>query len=162
VQAALDILGAEKFVSSQPQYSLLHRGPERELIPLSARSGISQIVWSPLAQGVLSGKYLPGGAPPRDSRAADATMNGFLNQTWFERPVLEAVQALKPLAARAGLTLAQFALAWVLRQPNVAAAIIGASRPEQVDENAAASGRTVPAELFAEAERIIGAVSPAA
>ncbi len=162
VQAAQDILGAEKFVSSQPQYSLLHRGPERALIPLSARSGISQIVWSPLAQGVLSGKYLPGGALPRDSRAADAAMNGFLNQAWFARPVLEAVQALKPLAERAGLTLAQFALAWVLRQPNVAAAIIGASRPEQVDENAAASGRTVPAELFEAAERIIGAATPAA
>jgi aryl-alcohol dehydrogenase-like predicted oxidoreductase len=162
VQAALGIPGAEKFVSSQPQYSLLHRGPERALIPLSARSGISQIVWSPLAQGVLTGKYLPGGALPGNSRAADATMNGFLNQAWLQRPVLEAVQALKPLAARAGITLPQFALAWVLRQPNVAAAIIGASRPEQVDENAAASARAVPAELFAEAERIIGAVSPAA
>jgi aryl-alcohol dehydrogenase-like predicted oxidoreductase len=160
VQAALGMLGTEKFVSSQPQYSLLHRGPERELIPLSARSGISQIVWSPLAQGVLSGKYAPGGALPRDSRAADATMNGFLNHAWLARPVLEAVQALKPLAERAGLTLSQFALAWVLRQPNVAAAIVGASRPDQVDENAAASGRTVPAELFEAAERIIGAATP--
>lgn len=159
IEAALGILGAEKFVSSQPQYSLLHREPERALIPLSARSGISQIVWSPLAQGVLTGKYPPGGTLPPDSRAADATMNGFLDRDWFKPPVLEAVQALKPLAERAGLTLAQFSLAWVLRQPNVAAAIIGASRPEQVDENAAASGHVVPAELFEQAGRIISAVA---
>lgn len=159
IEAALGILGADKFVSSQPQYSLLHRGPERALIPLSARSGISQIVWSPLAQGVLTGKYAPGGTLPPESRAADDTMNGFLNQAWFKPPVLQAVQSLKPLAQRAGLTLAQFALAWVLRQTNVAAAIIGASRPEQVDENAAASGHAVPAESFEEAERIIGAVA---
>jgi aryl-alcohol dehydrogenase-like predicted oxidoreductase len=155
VEAALAIPGVEKFVSSQPQYSLLHRSPERSLIPLSAGSGISQIVWSPLAQGVLTGKYLPGGNTPPDSRAANDAINGFLNQEWLQPKVLEAVQALRPLAARAGLTLAQFALAWVLRQPDVAAAITGASRPEQVDENAAASGRTVAPELFEKAERII-------
>ena len=155
LEAALAIPGVEKFVSSQPQYSLLHRSPERSLIPLSAGSGISQIVWSPLAQGVLTGKYLPGGNTPPDSRAANDAINGFLNQEWLQPKVLEAVQALRPLAARAGLTLAQFALAWVLRQPDVAAAITGASRPEQVDENAAASGRTVAPELFEKAERII-------
>jgi aryl-alcohol dehydrogenase-like predicted oxidoreductase len=159
VEAALALPGVEKFVSSQPQYSLLHRDPERTLIPLSMRCGISQIVWSPLAQGVLTGKYLPGGNLPPDSRAANDAVNGFLNQAWLRPKVLEAIQALRPLAAEAGLTLAQFALAWVLRQPNVASAITGASRPEQVDENAAASGHAVSPELFASAERIIGAAS---
>ena len=148
VEAALAIPGTEKFVSSQPQYSLLHRGPERALIPLCARSGLAQIVWSPLAQGVLTGKYLPGGAVPRDSRAANDAISGFLNEEWLRPKVLEAVQALRPLATQAGLSLAQFALAWVLRQPNVAAAITGASRPEQVDENALASGHAVAPELF--------------
>jgi len=157
VQAALAIPDTEKFVSSQPQYSLLHRDPERELIPLCSRSGISQIVWSPLAQGVLTGKYAPGGVVPRDSRAANEAINGFINATWLQAGVLEAVQKLRPLAAQAGLTLAQFALAWVLRQPNVASAITGASRPEQVDENAAASGRDVAPELFESAERIMNA-----
>jgi aryl-alcohol dehydrogenase-like predicted oxidoreductase len=155
IEAALAMPGVEKFVSSQPQYSLLHRNPERELIPLSARSGISQIVWSPLAQGVLTGKYLPGGALPRDSRAANRNINSFIDAKWLEPKTLEAVQALKLVAAQAGMSLAQFAVAWVLRQSNVASAITGASRPEQVDENAAASGRTVPAELFERAERLI-------
>lgn len=162
VEAALALPGVEKFVSSQPQYSLLHRDPERELLALSARSGISQIVWSPLAQGILTGKYRPGSAVPADSRAANAAINGFINPDWLNREVLEGVQALGALAAEAGLTPAQFALAWVLRQPNVASAITGASRPEQVDQNAAASGHTVPPELFAAAERIMGdAILPA-
>ena len=156
VQAALAIPKVEKFVSSQPQYSLLHRDPERALIPLSTRSGISQIVWSPLAQGVLTGKYLPGTDVPRDSRAANAAINGFIRSEWLQPNVLEAVQKLKPLAAEAGLTPAQFALAWVLRQPNVASAITGASRPEQVDENAAASGHAIAPDLFRDAERIMG------
>jgi 1-deoxyxylulose-5-phosphate synthase len=155
VKAALAIPGVEKFVSSQPQYSLLHRGPEKALIPLSSISGISQIVWSPLAQGVLTGKYMAGGKLPAGSRAANDAINGFFNQSLLKPPVLDAVQSLRPLAATAGLTLAQFALAWVLRQPNVASAIIGASRPEQVDENAAASGQTVSAELFDKAESIL-------
>ncbi len=160
VQAALAIPGVEKFVSSQPQYSLLHRGPEQALIPLSVRSGISQIVWSPLAQGVLTGKYRPGGDLPRDSRAANDAINGFLNEAWLRPKVLEAVQGLRPLAAEAGLTPAQFALAWILRQSNVASAITGASRPEQVDENAGASGHAVASELFESAERIIGRAAP--
>jgi 1-deoxyxylulose-5-phosphate synthase len=155
VRAALAIPGVEKFVSSQPQYSLLHRDPERELLAVSAQAGISQIVWSPLAQGVLTGKYLPGQRLPVDSRAANDSINGFINRAWFEPKTLGAVQQLQPLAAAAGLSLAQFALAWVLRQPNVAAAIIGASRPGQVDENAAASGRAVAPELFANAEQIV-------
>jgi aryl-alcohol dehydrogenase-like predicted oxidoreductase len=155
VEAALAIPGVEKFVSSQPQYSLLHRGPEETLIPLSARTGISQIVWSPLAQGVLTGKYPPNAAVPANSRAADDAAGGFINKTWMQPGVLGAVHTLRPLAAEAGLTLAQFALAWVLRQPNVAAAITGASRPEQVLENAAASGRQVSPELFRQAELIL-------
>ena len=159
IEAALALPGVEKFVSSQPQYSLLHRTPEEAVIPLCARSGISQIVWSPLGQGVLTGKYRPGGAIPTDSRAASDTMGGNFRQHWLTLPVLQAVQALKPLADQAGLTLAQFALAWVLREPNVAAAIIGASRPEQIDENVAASGHDVSRELFEQAERIIGQVA---
>jgi aryl-alcohol dehydrogenase-like predicted oxidoreductase len=158
IEAALAIPGVEKFVSSQPQYSLLHQDPERQLIPLSMRRGISQIVWSPLAQGVLTGKYAPGAQLPRDSRAANEAISGFFNHAWFRPKMLEAVQALRPLAAQAHLTLPQFALAWVLRQPNVASAIIGASRPEQIDENAAASGHAVAADLFEHAERILGGI----
>jgi aryl-alcohol dehydrogenase-like predicted oxidoreductase len=155
IEAALALPGVVKFVSSQPQYSLLHRDPEPEIIPLCARSGISQIVWSPLGQGVLTGKYLPGAAIPKDSRAASESMSTAFRQNWLTPAVLEAVQALNPLAERAGLTLAQFALAWVLREPNVAAAIVGASRAEQLDENVAAAGREVAPELFARAEGIV-------
>jgi aryl-alcohol dehydrogenase-like predicted oxidoreductase len=139
IQAALDMPGVAKFVSSQPQYSALWRAPETEVIPLCARNGISQIVWSPLAQGVLTGKYKPGQAPPPDSRATSSAMNRFIKQ-WLSDDMLEAVQRLVPVARDAGLTMSQLALAWVLRQENVAAAIIGASRPEQVHENAAAAG----------------------
>jgi len=154
IQAALDLTGVTKFVSSQPQYSLLWRQPEDEVIPLCAANGISQIVWSPLGQGVLSGKYDPDRPPPADSRAASAEMGGFIDR--LMRPdVLRAVQQLKPLAEEAGLTLPQFALVWVLREPNVASAIIGASRPQQVRENAAASGVIVDTQLFLRAEQII-------
>jgi aryl-alcohol dehydrogenase-like predicted oxidoreductase len=154
IQAALDMTGVTRFVSSQPQYSLLWREPEDEVIPLCAVNGISQIVWSPLGQGVLSGKYDPSRPPPRDSRAASAEMGGFIDR--FMRPdVLHAVQRLKPIAEEAGLTMPQFALAWVLREPNVASAIIGASRPEQVRENAAASGVIVDTQLFLRAAAII-------
>jgi aryl-alcohol dehydrogenase-like predicted oxidoreductase len=160
--AALAIPGVEKFVSSQPQYSLLHRDPERALLPLCAKNGISQIVWSPLAQGVLTGKYQPGARVPPDSRAANDAISGFFNQEWLKPGVLQAVQALRPIAAEAGLTLPQFALAWVLRQPNVASAIIGASRAEQIDENVAASGHPVAVELFRRAEEILNrATAPA-
>jgi len=157
IEAALALPGVEKFVSSQPQYSLLHQDPDQVVIPLCARSGISQIVWSPLGQGVLTGKYKPGAPVPADSRAANDIMSAAFRRQWLEAPVLEAVHSLKPLADQAGLTLAQFAIAWVLHNSNVAAAIIGASRPEQVDENVAASGHDVPASLFEEAARIIGA-----
>jgi aryl-alcohol dehydrogenase-like predicted oxidoreductase len=158
IKDALSLAHVEKFVSSQPQYSLLHRGPEKAVIPLSAASGISQIVWSPLAQGVLTGKYAPGSAVPADSRAANDSMNGFLNPDWLKAPVLKAVQALRPVAKQADLSLAQFALAWVLRQPNVASAIVGASRPAQIDENVAASGAAVAPELFDQAEALLAAV----
>jgi aryl-alcohol dehydrogenase-like predicted oxidoreductase len=146
--------GVEKFVSSQPQYSMLWRQPEKDVIPLCAEHGISQIVWSPLAQGVLSGKYAPGAPAPAGSRATSEEMGGFIG--WLMREqTLAAVQRLKPLAAEAGLSLAQFALAWVLREPNIASAIVGASRPEQLAENAAASGAEVDPALFAQAEEII-------
>lgn len=154
IQAAIDMAGVEKFVSSQPQYSLLHRDPEAEVIPLSAAHGISQIVWSPLGQGVLTGKYKPGEAPAAGTRATSDEMGGFLKDLMTPR-ILEAVQNLRPLADDAGLSLSQFALAWVLREPNVASAIIGASRPEQVHENAAASGATVDPALFERAEAIV-------
>jgi 1-deoxyxylulose-5-phosphate synthase len=154
IQAAIDMAGVAKFVSSQPQYSILWREPEDEVIPLCAAHGISQIVWSPLGQGVLSGKYDPDSPPPRDSRAASQEMGGFMDRL-MQPDLLRAVQELKPIAAEAGLTLPQFALAWVLREPNVASAIIGASRPEQVRENAAASGTVVDTQLFLRAEAII-------
>ena len=154
IQAALDLTGVTKFVSSQPQYSLLWREPEDEVIPLCAASGISQIVWSPLGQGVLSGKYDPDQPPPRDSRAASDQMGGYMDRL-MHPDVLRAVQLVRPIAEEAGLTLPQFALAWVLREPNVASAIIGASRPEQVRENAGASGVIVDTQLFLRAEAII-------
>jgi aryl-alcohol dehydrogenase-like predicted oxidoreductase len=157
IQAALGLSksrGLAKFVSSQPQYSLLWREPEDEVIPLCAANGISQIVWSPLGQGVLSGKYDPDRPPPSDSRAASAEMGGFIDRL-MQPHVLRAVQRLKPIAEEAGLTMPQFALAWVLREPNVASAIIGASRPEQVRENAHASGAVIDTQLFLRAEAII-------
>jgi aryl-alcohol dehydrogenase-like predicted oxidoreductase len=155
VRAAMALKDVARFVSSQPQYSLLHRDPENGLLALSQQAGISQVVWSPLAQGVLSGKYLPGAPPPPDSRAADRAMGAFLNRDWFTPAVLEAVQAVKALAAGINLTLPQFALAWVLRESNVASAIVGASRPQQVDENAAAADAVVPPELFRQAEALL-------
>jgi aryl-alcohol dehydrogenase-like predicted oxidoreductase len=157
IKLANELQGVAHFVSSQPQYSLLHRGPEQGLFALCEKLGISQIVWSPLAQGVLTGKYPPNAVVPADSRAADHSMGAFLDPRWLESAVLEAVQKTKKLAAQANLTLAQFALAWVLRQPNVASAITGASRPEQVDENAAASGVSVAPSLFKEAEELLQA-----
>ena len=155
IQAAISLSRVEQFVSSQPQYSLLWREPEKDVIPACAANGISQIVWSPLGQGVLTGKYSPASPPPPGTRASSEEMGGFMDRL-MQRRVLETVQRLQPIAAEAGLSLAQFSLAWVLREPNVASAIIGASRPEQVEENAAASGAVVDPELFAKAERILG------
>jgi 1-deoxyxylulose-5-phosphate synthase len=155
IEAALDLPGVEKFVSSQPQYSMIWRGPERDVIPLSGRKGISQIVWSPLAQGVLTGKYKPGEPPPEDSRATSDAMNDFM-ETARDQRLLERVQQLVSLAAEENLTPAQLALAWVLREPNVASAIIGASRPEQVEDNARASGVVLAEETLRRIDEILG------
>jgi 1-deoxyxylulose-5-phosphate synthase len=138
IEESLALPGVERWVSSQPQYSMLWRAPEAEVIPLCEREDISQIVWSPLAQGVLTGKYMPGQSPPADSRAASESMGGFIDGL-VQPAVLEAVQRLRPIAEQAGLTMVQMALAWVLRVDNVASAIVGASRPEQVHANAAAA-----------------------
>jgi 1-deoxyxylulose-5-phosphate synthase len=140
IRAALALVPrVEKFVSSQPQYSLLYRVPEREVIPLCKENGISQIVWSPLAQGTLTGKYRPGEEAPAGTRAASHQM-GWAMDRFRDDDVLRAVQRLAPIAEGLGITMAQLSLAWVLREENVASAIIGASRPEQVEENAGASG----------------------
>jgi 1-deoxyxylulose-5-phosphate synthase len=153
IRDALAVPDSVKFVSSQPQYSLLWRRPEAEVIPLCAAHGIAQIVWSPLAQGLLTGKYSANSPPPAESRAAHETMGAMMGG-WMRPAMLAAVDAIKPIAAEAGCSLAQFSLAWVLREPNVASAIIGASRPEQVSENAAASGLVIDPALFAKAEAI--------
>ncbi len=139
IQAAMDIPGVVSFVSSQPQYSMLYRVPEAEVIPLCAKNGISQIVWSPLAQGVLTGKYGKGRKAPVDSRAVNPQMNFFMDK-WMGEDLLKSIDGLRPIAEELGISMSQLALAWVLREPNLAAAIIGASRPEQVLENATASG----------------------
>jgi aryl-alcohol dehydrogenase-like predicted oxidoreductase len=139
IEAAIEIGGQDLFVSSQPQYSMLWRAPENELFPLCEANGISQIVWSPLAQGVLTGKYRPGEPPPPDSRAASESMSFAIGRLMGD-DVLAAVERLRPVADEAGLSLTEMALAWVLRRSELASAIVGASRPEQVHANAAASG----------------------
>ncbi|MGW3628490.1 aldo/keto reductase family protein [Streptomyces sp. NPDC000880] len=141
-------------VSSQPQYSMLWRVIEGEVVPTSEELGIGQIVWSPIAQGVLTGKYLPGQQPPTGSRATDDKGSTMISR-FMRDEVLEGVQRLKPLADEAGLTLAQLAVAWVLQNSNVSAAIVGASRPEQVAENAKAAGVTLDAELMARIDEIV-------
>lgn len=161
VAGALAVPGAKKFVSSQPQYSLLSRRIEKDVIPLCAANGISQIVWSPLAQGVLTGKYKPGTPHPADSRAASYEMSAFIGRFLDNEDVLTAVQKLRPLAEEANCTMAQFALAWVLREPNVASAIVGASRPQQVSDNANASELFIDSTLFAKAEAILLEAMPA-
>ena len=155
IEESLALAGVARWVSSQPQYSMIWRGPEAEVIPLCEREQISQIVWSPLAQGVLTGKYLPGQVPPQDSRAASEEMNEFIGWLLEDR-VLEPVQRLVPIAQGLGLSLAQLALAWVLRQGNVASAIVGASRPEQVHANAAASGVKLDAQTLAAIDEALG------
>jgi len=157
IQAAAALPGVERFVSSQPQYSMLWRAPELEVFPLCARLGIGQIVWSPLAQGVLSGKYRPGQPPPSDSRAASERMGGFIGE-FLDNRILAGLQRLEPIARELGLSLPQLALAWVLRRLEVSSAIIGASRPEQVAENAGASGvRLEPAVLERIEKALVGA-----
>jgi aryl-alcohol dehydrogenase-like predicted oxidoreductase len=132
-------MGWHRLVSNQPQYSMLVRTIEAEVIPVSQRLGLGQVVWSPLAQGVLTGKYRPGAPPPQGSRATDPASNAFM-EPLLQQPVLEAVERLRPIADELGISLAQLAVAWVLRQSNVSSAIVGATRVEQVESNAAASG----------------------
>jgi aryl-alcohol dehydrogenase-like predicted oxidoreductase len=155
IQATIDLPEVEPFVSSQPQYSMLWRNPEAEVFPLCAANGISQIVWSPLAQGVLTGKYKPGAAPPPDSRASNPQMNSFMTEALFNDRVLSAVQNLQPIADRLNISLAQLALAWVLKDDRVASAIIGASRPQQVEDNAAAAEITLSPEVLQEIDRVL-------
>jgi aryl-alcohol dehydrogenase-like predicted oxidoreductase len=143
------------FVSNQPQYNMLWRVIEGEVVPTSRELGIGQIVWSPLAQGVLTGKYLPGQAPPAGSRATDQHGGANMISGWLREPVLNAVQQLTPLAMEAGLSMAQLGLAWVLQNSNVSAAIIGASRPEQVVSNAKAAGVRLEAGMLSAIDDVL-------
>jgi len=155
IREAQAMTGVEHFVSSQPQYSMIWRGPERDVIPASRELGISQIVWSPLGQGILTGKYAPHEAPPPDSRAAHERMNYFMDRR-EDDVLLERVQRLAPVADGLGLTPAQLALAWALREDNVASAIIGATRPEQVEDNAGASGVELDEATLTRIDEILG------
>ncbi len=157
IRAAHEIaeqMGFDHFISSQPQYSMLWRVIEKEVDPQCVEYGIGHIVWSPIAQGVLTGKYLPGQAAPAGSRAANEEGAGFI-QRWLQDDVLTAVQTLKPIAAEAGLTMAQLAVAWVLQNKNVSSAIVGASRPEQVTEAVAASGVVLAKETLDAIDRAL-------
>jgi aryl-alcohol dehydrogenase-like predicted oxidoreductase len=149
--------GFDRIISNQPQYSMLWRPIEAEIVPTSRKAGISQIVWSPIAQGVLTGKYLPGQPPPAGSRALDETGSRFISRL-LRDDVLAAVQNLRPIAADVGLSLAQLAVAWVLQNDNVAAAIVGASRPEQVRENVRAAGVTLDQEIMARIDTALDGV----
>jgi aryl-alcohol dehydrogenase-like predicted oxidoreductase len=156
-QAGLDVPNTRDWVSSQPQYNMIWRAPEAELIPFCAEHGISQIVWSPLAQGVVTGKYKPNQPPPADSRAASESMS-FAIDRYMAEDVLAAVQRLAPIADGAGLSMVQMALAWVLREDNVASAIIGASRPEQVHANVSASGIRLSGDVLEAIDEALGDV----
>jgi aryl-alcohol dehydrogenase-like predicted oxidoreductase len=151
-----DEMGFDRIVSNQPQYNMLWRVIEAEVVPLCEKEGIGQIVFSPIAQGVLTGKYLPGQAPPADSRATDQSGGATMISRWMRDALLAKVQELKPLADEAGLSLAQLAVAWTLQNPNVSAAIIGATRPEQVRENAKAAGVTLDAGLMRRINDVLG------
>lgn len=143
-----------KLVSNQPQYSMLWRVIESKVIPTSQELGLGQIVWSPMAQGVLTGKYLPGQPAPEGSRAADPNISDFI-QKFMTDEVLTKVQNLKPLAEELGMTLAQFSLAWVLQNSNVSAAIVGASRPDQIESNIAAAGKKIPTEIMQKVDEVL-------
>jgi aryl-alcohol dehydrogenase-like predicted oxidoreductase len=158
IQAAIDIVGSDFFVSSQPQYSMLWQAPEVELFELCAANNISQIVWSPLAQGLLTGKYLPGQPPPADSRRAHDEMGESMGVLFDEAAAIEAAQRLIPIAEGAGLSMPTLALAWVLRRSELASAITGASRPEQVHANAAAAGVKLPDDVLKAVDDALGDV----
>jgi aryl-alcohol dehydrogenase-like predicted oxidoreductase len=146
-----------QLISSQPQYSMIWRVPEAEVIPTSEQEGISQIVWSPLAQGILTGKYRPGEQPPADSRGADPQAGRFIQQMMND-DLLTRVQDLRPIADDLGLSMAQLAVAWVLQNPNVAAAIIGATRPEQVHDNVQAAGVELGVDVMKRIDEVLGDV----
>jgi aryl-alcohol dehydrogenase-like predicted oxidoreductase len=158
IQASLDLPGVERFTTNQPLYSILRRGIENEVIPLCTANGISQLAFSPLGQGVLTGKYRRGEAPPEGSRAASERM-GWAIDGYLRDDVLAAVDRLRPIADGVGITMSQLALAWVLRQENVASAIVGATRPEQVEENAAASGVELDADTIAAIDDAVAGVA---
>jgi aryl-alcohol dehydrogenase-like predicted oxidoreductase len=147
-----------QLISNQPQYSALWRVIEGEVVPTSRELGISQVVWSPIAQGVLTGKYVPGEQPPAGSRATDDKGGANMIARWMRDDVLERVQQLKPLADDAGLSMAALAVAWVLQNDNVATAIIGASRPEQVADNVAAAGVELPDDVMARIDEVLDPV----
>lgn len=154
IEAADRLSGVERFVSSQPQYSMLYRKPERKVFALCDELGIGQIVFSPLAQGVLTGKYIPGEPPPSESRAANRSIRRRMGRYTDER-VLVAVQGLRPIAERLSLSMSQLALAWVLRDARVSSAIIGANRPEQIDENVGAVGVRIDAATCREIDEVL-------
>jgi aryl-alcohol dehydrogenase-like predicted oxidoreductase len=154
-----DQRGYNRFVSSQPQYSALWRVIEAEVVPLSQREGIGQIVWSPMAQGVLTGKYLPGKKAPAGSRATDKKSGAAMISRWMKDDVLEAVQLLKPIAESVDLSMSQLALAWVLQNPSVSSAIMGATKPAQIKDNVKASGVKLPAEVMKAIDVAIGKVA---
>jgi voltage-dependent potassium channel beta subunit len=156
--AIAEEMGFDRIVSSQPQYSMLWRVIESEVVPLCEQEGIGQIVWSPIAQGVLTGKYLPGKPPPSGSRATDENGGDNFIKGLLRDEVLTQVQQLKPIAEEVGLTMAQLAVAWVLQNPNVSAAIVGASRPEQVRDNVKASGVKLEAEILKRIDDVVGPV----
>jgi aryl-alcohol dehydrogenase-like predicted oxidoreductase len=151
-------MNLDRIISNQPRYNMVQRRIETDVIPLCEREGIGQVVFSPLAQGVLTGKYSPGDAPGEGTRASDPESNVFMQPLMNER-VLSAVEGLRSVASDAGLSMPQLALAWVLRQENVSSAIIGASRPEQVEDNAAASGVKLSADTLSEIDRILDGVT---
>jgi aryl-alcohol dehydrogenase-like predicted oxidoreductase len=154
-----DERGYNRFVSSQPQYSALWRVIEAEVVPLCQREGIGQIVWSPMAQGVLTGKYLPGKKAPAGSRATDKKSGAEMISRWMKDDVLEAVQLLKPIAESVDLSMSQMALAWVLQNPNISSAIMGASKPAQIKDNVKASGVKLPPEVMKAIDGAIGKVA---
>ena len=154
-----DQRGYNRFVSSQPQYSALWRVIEAEVVPLSQREGIGQIVWSPMAQGVLTGKYLPGKKAPAGSRATDKKSGAAMISRWMKDDVLEAVQLLKPIAESVDLSMSQMALAWVLQNPNISSAIMGATKPAQIKDNVKASGVKLPPEAMKAIDGAIGKVA---
>ncbi len=150
-----DQKGYYRFISSQPQYSMLWRVIESKVVPLSEKEGIGQIVWSPIAQGVLSGKYLPGKKAPAGSRATDKKGGANMISRFMKEEILSAVQKLIPIAKKVDLTPAQLAVAWVLQNPNVSSAIIGASKPSQIKENAKASGVKLDKSILAEIDAVL-------